>query len=678
MAARRGDIEQLEDLLRLNEEDAMRAAQVVVVEVERPAAAPPSGAASLPHLLDGVTSNEGDSMLHVVAACGDADEFLRCARMIHSGKSGLLVARNKRGDTPLHCAAAAGNAKMISCLVDLAADSGEMTVAEFLRLRNHCGETALHQAVRAASKASVDLLMSEDSELACIPREGQEGASPLYLAISLGELGIARHLIDTSQGNLSCSGPDGRNVLHAAVSRGQALRMLVEWLKDVTVDVEGESGRLISVPLVSHLANQRDKQTGSTPLHLAASLAGWPYEWLITRWYPHVWSRPYPATRPLLDAKICCLYQPDNKGMYPIHIAAMNGNLLLVKILLQRCPDCATLRDAKGRTFLHVAVEEEKYTVVQYACRTPEFSLILNVQDNEGDTALHRAVEVGNLTVFNYLFRNPLARLDVPNKKGHRPLDVSWSKIPPWITYQGNARSVIQISLALLGAPCGESRADLFRNKHVSARDDQKDSKYLTSASQTIGIVSALVATVTFASAFTLPGSYYQSSSDGIPGTPILAGSYTFDAFMLSDALAFVSSCLATFNLVFATPSKDISIRNKFIVISNNLVRSSVRSLVVAFALGLHLVLAPLDHSHAITGAVWVIISASMLYGHSEPWLLLCVANMARARLGGIRKPVWVCVLKAFDALLSHFWPFILIFILPAIWRIKVHHTKAS
>jgi ankyrin repeat protein len=30
-----------------------------------------------------------------------------------------LETRNRGGDTPLHCAAAAGNANMISCLVDL-------------------------------------------------------------------------------------------------------------------------------------------------------------------------------------------------------------------------------------------------------------------------------------------------------------------------------------------------------------------------------------------------------------------------------------------------------------------------------------------------------------------------------------------------------------------------------
>ena len=50
-----------------------------------------------------MTVNEGDSLLHVVAACGDggdgSEDFLDCAKMIYEGRSSLLVARNNRGDT---------------------------------------------------------------------------------------------------------------------------------------------------------------------------------------------------------------------------------------------------------------------------------------------------------------------------------------------------------------------------------------------------------------------------------------------------------------------------------------------------------------------------------------------------------------------------------------------------
>uniref|UniRef100_A0A0E0LKN6 Uncharacterized protein n=1 Tax=Oryza punctata TaxID=4537 RepID=A0A0E0LKN6_ORYPU len=150
----------------------------------------------------------------------------------------LLDARNDRGDTPLHSAARAGNAEMISCLIDLAAaasrDGKTASAKAYLRVHNNCGETALHHAITAAAAAAgnkykirkqlacIDQLIAADPQLAAIPLPNETAASPLYLAISLGEIGIAKHLFDKSDGKLSCSGPNRRNVLHAAVSHDQA------------------------------------------------------------------------------------------------------------------------------------------------------------------------------------------------------------------------------------------------------------------------------------------------------------------------------------------------------------------------------------------------------------------------------------------------------------------------
>lgn len=244
MAARRGDNNRLRELLRLDNDEegqsagtveptvAAAAQEVVIVEVDAlPAAAPSSGAAAAASgsnhqllQLDAVTSNEGNSLLHVIAARG-GDGFLDCAKTIYHANNGLLAARNNKGDTPLHLAAGAGSADMISCLValkaaEVAGDDGT-AVKELLRARNDCGETALHQAVRAGSMICIDALLLEDPSLATVPQEGEEGASSFYLALSLGKLDIARHIFDRSNGDLSYSGPDGQNVLHAAISRGE-------------------------------------------------------------------------------------------------------------------------------------------------------------------------------------------------------------------------------------------------------------------------------------------------------------------------------------------------------------------------------------------------------------------------------------------------------------------------
>ncbi|KAG1363454.1 hypothetical protein COCNU_11G002810 [Cocos nucifera] len=64
--------------------------------------------------------------------------------------------------------------------------------------------------------------------------------------------------------------------------------------------------------------------------------------------------------------------------------------------------------------------------------------------------------------------------------------------------------------------------------------------------SQTSAIASVLVATVTFAAGFTVPGGYMAD------GTAVLAKEYAFKVFLLSDAFAFAFSTFATFWFVLA------------------------------------------------------------------------------------------------------------------------------
>jgi ankyrin repeat protein len=180
--------------------------------------------------------------------------------------------------------------------------------------------------------------------------------------------------------------------------------------------------------LIKKLTSQKDNKNGSTPLHLAASLRGFPSTRMVPVWS---WKKSASVINRLLDANPSVAYQADNEGLYPIHVCAAVGGNMDIKIrLLGRCPDCASLRDGKGRTFLHVAVEKEMLSVVKYVCQTPALSWMLNAQDSNGDTALHRAVHTGNVAVFLLLFPNPQVRLDVLNNEGMRPIDVSWSVMP--------------------------------------------------------------------------------------------------------------------------------------------------------------------------------------------------------------------------------------------------------
>jgi ankyrin repeat protein len=106
------------------------------------------------------------------------------------------------------------------------------------------------------------------------------------------------------------------------------------------------------------------------------------------------------------------------------------SNLNVVRLMLKRRQDSATLRDCQGRTFLHVAVERKTQWLVLECVWSSELSSILNLQDNNGDTALHRAVHIGDLRIFASLVGNKHVRMDVAKKKGLTPLDVWWTRTP--------------------------------------------------------------------------------------------------------------------------------------------------------------------------------------------------------------------------------------------------------
>jgi ankyrin repeat protein len=137
-------------------------------------------------------------------------------------------------------------------------------------------------------------------------------------------------------------------------------------------------------PQNKDLTTQRDDK-GSTPLHFAAAIK------FMFQFAP---SR---ICQQVLKANPGTLYQPDHDGFFPIHVAASVDASSNVAMFVKRYPGSAGLRDAKGRTFLHVAVEKKKVNVIGVACKNLSLSWIMNMVDNDGNTALHLAVKAGSL-----------------------------------------------------------------------------------------------------------------------------------------------------------------------------------------------------------------------------------------------------------------------------------------
>jgi ankyrin repeat protein len=170
------------------------------------------------------------------------------------------------------------------------------------------------------------------------------------------------------------------------------------------------------------LATLADKD-GSTPLHFAAS---------------QCFRRINSSSKLLMTvykANPAAVYQADNKGFFPIHVAASVGSTRGINFFHQKHPDSVGLRNAKGGTFLHVAAEKGRHDTVMDACTDSSLAWIRNMQDNEGNTALHLALQARSFWAFLPLFKYGKVNFNLINNHGQTPLDISRSNVPFEMAY---------------------------------------------------------------------------------------------------------------------------------------------------------------------------------------------------------------------------------------------------
>ena len=124
-------------------------------------------------------------------------------------------------------------------------------------------------------------------------------------------------------------------------------------------------------------------------------------------------------------------------------------------------------------------------------------------------------------------------------------------------------------------------------------KDLDEDVIGMKEASESHLVVAALIATVTFAAAFTLPGGYKgDTEDDPNKGTAILSKNAAFQAFVISDAIAMVLSLSA----VFVHFILSLKLFRKFIflfVFALSFTFVAMAAMVVAFVTGTYAMLSP-------------------------------------------------------------------------------------
>ena len=134
----------------------------------------------------------------------------------------------------------------------------------------------------------------------------------------------------------------------------------------------------------------------------------------------------------------------------------------------------------------------------------------------------------------------------------------------------------------------------------------RKDIKSLTQTyTGNTSVVAILIATITFAAAFTLPGGYITDA--GNEGLPIMARKIAFKAFLISNALAVCSSLAVAFICIIAR-WEDLFLLY-YRSLTKKLMWFAYMATTTAFATGLYTVLAP----HLLWLAIAVCVLTSLL-----------------------------------------------------------------
>jgi hypothetical protein len=135
-----------------------------------------------------------------------------------------------------------------------------------------------------------------------------------------------------------------------------------------------------------------------------------------------------------------------------------------------------------------------------------------------------------------------------------------------------------------------------IHNLYKAVKDDvtEKSRSEIRSLTQTYtsntSLVAILIATITFAAAFTLPGGY--SNDSGSEGLPIMARKLAFQAFLISDTLAMCSSLSVAFICIIAR-WEDLEFLVYYRSFTKKLMWFAYMATTTAFATGLYTVLAP-------------------------------------------------------------------------------------
>ncbi|KAL3565740.1 hypothetical protein D5086_033786, partial [Populus alba] len=303
-------------------------------------------------------------------------------------------------------------------------------------------------------------------------------------------------------------GPNGRTALHEAIRRGETVtaRKLLEKEKTLTKTTD---------------------ENGWSPLHCAAFYLRW----------------SIPTVKVLLEYDASAAYIAETeKKRTALHIAAIRGHVNAMKEIVSGCPACCELVDNRGWNALHYAVASKISYVFEECLEIPELARLGTKKDDNGNTPFHLIAALANEKKQwgRVLYEGESCGL---NKRKLSVDDINFRNL-------GEMQKEILEFLEDVGSgPIGRGPFVLKKINNDEENKKKEKEEALSKAKKSHLVVAALIATVTFAAAFTLPGGYKSDR-----GTAMLVKKAAFIVFVISDAISMVLSIFVVFIHFWISP----------------------------------------------------------------------------------------------------------------------------
>ncbi|KAJ4818614.1 Ankyrin repeat family protein [Rhynchospora pubera] len=240
-----------------------------------------------------------------------------------------------------------------------------------------------------------------------------------------------------------------------------------------------------------------------------------------------------------------------------------------------------------GWTILHEAVSVLNEEFVEFILNTPQLHKLINMRDKYGDTALHIAVRKCDPNIVRALLAHKAIDLTVLNNGGNRaewPLaeTTERAKTLNWNEVLMMMKKASPTALTFISSQAAK--------KEITAKSIEEIKSLTQTYTSNTSLIAILIATITFAAAFTLPGGY--SNDLGSEGLPIMAKKIAFKVFLISDTLAMCSSLAVAFICILAR-WEDLEFLLYYRSFTKKLMWFAYMATTVAFAFGLYTVVAP-------------------------------------------------------------------------------------